>query len=136
MYSSYDFNENADIIVDQSRLLYPLHGNFDKPKPDKSKIFMPLEEIYQPWNQNNELLPLRKENVPYSFDFNRNTDVLKTDTPTTKSHCIHQDLSCVDHLSHTLNCPICKEYFDSRIRYLYIIIAILVLVILFLKFNK
>lgn len=139
-----DFNRRpADIIIDDSMLIYPMHTDqYRQPNERKhdyrteptetSRNIIPLEEVYRPWqptmNDPLEALPLRKREKHWSYSDRPEAPPVREQYQTAFSGS--QQSECSQHIAHLLNCPMCSEYFDSKIRLLYLIIAILMLLLL------
>jgi len=124
---------DSDIIMDDDMLLVPtnMEGDRNREDPDPFRMnVMPISQIYRSHEKLTNKLPLRPFPVPYSFNEPR---PLATKMSAPSNQCSHQGIGCSDHISHTLNCPICKEYFESKTRYLYLIIFVLLLIIIGMK---
>lgn len=139
-------SSESDIIVNDNLLLAPLNMKGDSIKTDQESLstsFIPLTDIYRNHEEATRRLPLRPYDVPYSYDrdydeFRAKYSVpppIKQDKFKELHKCSHQSTACSDHVSHTLTCPLCREYFESRIFHLYVIIFILILIIILMKMN-
>ncbi len=126
-----NFVSRSDIVMDDDLLLVPQNSSGDEnmENPNHFNIpFMSMSEIYKEHPRAVQQLPLRDYPLPQSFEEPQRRIAIKE-----TNSCSHQSIGCSNHINHTLNCPLCKEYFDSKTRYLYIIIIILLIIIIGMK---